>query len=550
MGDTGEGNPEQFQIGAAVAAKCAASGCDFVQLLGDNIYPSGPTSTTDGQWQDKFELPYAAIPGPIFAVLGNHDYGGDGAGFEFDKGQISVDYTAVSAKWKMPATFYHHAVQHTEFFALDTNMQMYGQDAQQRSSVLSWLNSSTAKWKIAIGHHAYLSNGPHGNAGEYEGLPFVPVISGTGVKSFMEDIVCGRADVYISARDHNLQWLQPTCNGTELLVSGAGSKLTELVARNPVHFEALTIGFVYVVIQDSTLTAEFIDRNGTVLFTRSITKTIGGGGDDDDPTCPGDPACPAQPLDFVFLVDTTADMASSINNLKSALVSFTTALSLRPNTAVGLAEFRDFPTAPFGSFVGLVRDQPYQLVTPLTSLTTNLAAVTAGINALQSPGNAGDILESGHEALYQLATGAGTVEGAASVPPSDIGFRAGSKRFVIVITNADFHSPGDYPFPTYGATEAVQALNVIDATVVGMAVDDDDNPFNSSASRGVLEHYAVHTGAVVPPSAFNETTMCKTGLNGTQVAVPSDGLCRLVFDVARNGSGFSTAIIGALLLVP
>ncbi|HJU42263.1 MAG TPA: metallophosphoesterase [Vicinamibacterales bacterium] len=272
MGDTGKGNDAQYQVGAAVAAKCAASGCDFVHLLGDNIYDNGPDSTNDPQWQTKFELPYAQVQLPFFAVLGNHDYGGEGAGYEFQKGQISVDYTAVSTKWKMPTTFYRHAVQHTEFFALDTNMQMYMQDAQQRASVGSWLSASTAKWKIAVGHHPYRSNGPHGNAGNYEGVPFIPIASGAGVKDFMEDIVCGRADIYLSAHDHSLQWLVPTCDGTELIVSGSGSSPTTLPGANPVHFQSLSLGFVYVTIQDSTFTAEFIDQNGAVLFTRSITK--------------------------------------------------------------------------------------------------------------------------------------------------------------------------------------------------------------------------------------------------------------------------------------
>jgi hypothetical protein len=93
------------------------------------------------------------------------------------------------------------------------------------------------------------------------------------VKDFMDDIVCGRADVYLSAHDDSLQWLQPTCNGTELLVSGTGASSTSLEGVNPVHFQSLSLGFVYVVIEDSTLTAEFIDQNGTVLFTRSITKS-------------------------------------------------------------------------------------------------------------------------------------------------------------------------------------------------------------------------------------------------------------------------------------
>jgi hypothetical protein len=175
--------------------------------------------------------------------------------------------------------------------------------------------------------------------------------------------------------------------------------------------------------------------------------------------------------------------------------------------------------------------------------------VSAALNALQA-GGGGDILDAGHEALYQLALGAGTVEGSANVPPSNIGFRAGSKRIVIVITNGDFHSPGDYPFSARGAADAIQALGLVDATVVGVAVDDDNDPENIRSSRGVLETYATQTGAVVPPSAFNETSMCKTGFNGSPVAVPVDGLCRLVFDVAFDGSGLSQAVLMAMLLVP
>ena len=271
QGDPGDG---QNAVAAAIAAKCAASGCDFVQLLGNNFYDNGVVSTTDALWQVAFEQPYAAIDRPFYAVLGNHDYGGNGGGYEFEKGQHQVDYTAVSSRWKMPAKFYRHAVGHVEFFALDTNMQMFGQDAQQRVSVQSWLTGSTGRWKIAVGHHPYKSNGSHGNAGNYDGQPsFIPIISGTSVKSFLEDVVCGKADVYLSAHDHSLQWLQPTCNGTELLVSGAGSKATELPGTNPVHFQSLSLGFVYIVIQDNTFTAEFIDQNGTVLFTRTLSKS-------------------------------------------------------------------------------------------------------------------------------------------------------------------------------------------------------------------------------------------------------------------------------------
>jgi hypothetical protein len=229
-------------------------------------------SVNDSQWAEKFEAPYSALPYEFFAVLGNHDYGGNGSGFEVAKALLQVAYTDLSTKWRMPARHYHRSVGHVEFFALDSVAQMFGDDAAQRADVAAWLAASSARWKIAVGHHAYLSNGAHGNAGEYDGLPFVPIVNGAGVKDFMDDVVCGNVDVHIGAHDHNLQWLESTCDGTELVVSGGGSSTTELEGSNPTRFEASAIGFLYVVIDGDTLTGEFIDPSGTSLFSRTITK--------------------------------------------------------------------------------------------------------------------------------------------------------------------------------------------------------------------------------------------------------------------------------------
>jgi tartrate-resistant acid phosphatase type 5 len=272
FGATGEGDDKQRAVAAAVQAKCAASGCDFLQLLGDNIFDSGVESVTDGQFHAKFEDPYAQLDLPFFMILGNHDYGGAGAGYELQRAQYQVDYTAHSARWRMPATYYRRVAEHVDVFALDTNAQLWSRDAQQRVDVGAWIAASTATWKIAVGHHSYLSNGEHGNAGQYEGIPFIPIVSGATVKSFLDEIVCGTTDLYLSAGDYNLQWLEPTCSGTELIVSGGGSKTRPLEGSNATRFQSETLGFVYVDIQGKTLTAEFIDSAGTVLFTRTITK--------------------------------------------------------------------------------------------------------------------------------------------------------------------------------------------------------------------------------------------------------------------------------------
>jgi tartrate-resistant acid phosphatase type 5 len=271
MGDTGTGSPDQHKIANAISAKCAKDGCDFVQLLGDNLYDSGASSVNDTIWQEKFETPYAAINLDFFAVLGNHDYGGGGAGTDFPKGKNEIDYTKKSTKWKMPAAYYHHVKSNVEFFALDTNMQLFGQDSSQKTDMNAWIAASTAEWKIAFGHHPYKSNGPHGNAGKYDGIP-IPPVSGSGVKSFLENVVCGKVDVYLSGHDHSQQWLNESCKGTELAVSGAGAKTTELGGNNPSLFQSLELGFLYIVIDGKKLTAEFVDENNVVEFTHTTTK--------------------------------------------------------------------------------------------------------------------------------------------------------------------------------------------------------------------------------------------------------------------------------------
>ncbi len=271
MGDTGTGSNDQLKIGNTISALCQTRGCDFVQLLGDNLYDSGASSVDDTIWQDKFEVPYAAVNLDFWAVLGNHDYGHNGLGTDWGKGKNEIEYTKKSTKWKMPAAYWERTVENVHMIGLDTNMMMFGQDSNQKKDIPSWITKSTAPWRIAFGHHPYKSNGPHGNAGTYDKIPIGPP-SGNGVKSFLEDNICGKVDLYLAGHDHSRQWLNVSCKGTELAVSGAGAKATELEGSNPALFQSLELGFLYIVVEGKKLTAEFIDENGKTEFTHTITK--------------------------------------------------------------------------------------------------------------------------------------------------------------------------------------------------------------------------------------------------------------------------------------
>lgn len=283
LGDGGEGNTTQTKVAQVAKDVCESKGgCSFAIYLGDNIYDSGVSGIDDLQFKAKFEEPYSILPFHFYVVLGNHDYGGNGAGYEFWKAQAQVDYTMVSTKWTMPDKFYKFSTPLdagpaggpiATFFALDTNAVMYGDDEDQRDWLKTESEGAPPGWKFALGHHPYVSNGQHGNAGEYEGIPGIPIVSGKNVKEFFEDVVCDKVDVYFSGHDHNRQWLEPTC-GTEFIVSGTAAKTTGLKDRGtPKFFEKdQKGGFLLVELTIAELKGTFYDEDGVEEFTRTVGK--------------------------------------------------------------------------------------------------------------------------------------------------------------------------------------------------------------------------------------------------------------------------------------
>ncbi len=300
MGDVGTGSDKQHAVAARIKDKCDADGCQFVVLLGDNIYDSGVDGTMDDQWRTKFREPYANIDLPFYAVLGNHDYGGEdpvfgtdqgGLGNEFDVGLHEVAYAQIDPKWNMPATHYTFQYGNVGFIMLDTNSILWDDTTHgdQRSwypTALSQL--SGADWIMAAGHHPLLSNGSHGNAGSYESIEILGVdlpitqwlgidqLNGSNVKDFFDNTMCGTVDVSFSGHDHNRQWLNENdkfCGG-ELIVSGAGAKTKGWgVGGNEFHWQDETKpGFMYIVIDGDNFTGQFIDMDGVMNYERSFTR--------------------------------------------------------------------------------------------------------------------------------------------------------------------------------------------------------------------------------------------------------------------------------------
>lgn len=278
LGDAGEGNDGQYAVADAIAEVCARDGCDFALYLGDNFYDDGVHAIDDGQFQAKFELPYADLDFPFYVVLGNHDFGE--IPLQFWRTDFQVEYTQHSTKWTMPAHHYAFTAGDAVFFGLDTNGIMLSLDggAQQRWIRRQLVKHGSVPWKLAYGHHPWKSNGQHGNAGNYEGAFFdvTGVVRGAEVESFFQKELCGEIDFYLCGHDHNLQWIEagPRC-GVELIVSGAGSKTTDLVGRdeNPTLFETDAVeGFTWIELDGTTATIRFYDREARLLYEGVVTK--------------------------------------------------------------------------------------------------------------------------------------------------------------------------------------------------------------------------------------------------------------------------------------
>jgi hypothetical protein len=248
--------------------------------------------------------------------------------------------------------------------------------------------------------------------------------------------------------------------------------------------------------------------------------------------------------DVFFSIDNTGSMEGETENIQENLVStiIPGIQGVIPSAAFGVGRFRDFPLDPHG----LTADVPYELEQVVTTDTT---LVSRALDGLPAPNGGLDVPESGFEALYQWAAGAGIaafgMPAFQSNAPDGIGgagFRRDSLPILVHITDSIAHAPEDYAAFPYD--QAVEALNGIGARVIG--INSLENQGTEFEPRAQLEALAVATDATIPPDAHGE---CNTGLDGgTHEPVDVNGAarCPVVFDVATDGSGLSSLVVDAI----
>ena len=282
IGDFGTGAADQQKVAAAMKKFVTDKGIQTsgLLLLGDNFYSLDKSgfSTDSPRWKAGIEEMYPAevFSGPMWAVLGNHDYH-DNPGGE----KVQLAYAAKpGVRWKMPSKWYRFDLGPADkplvtFICLDTNLPAVsgGVDKKKktmRSSMtaaeeqeqLAWLKAelatSRAPFTIVVGHHPLYSNGSHGDTKalleQWEPL-------------FEEH----KVHAYLCGHDHDLQHLEMKGRFTTHLLSGGGGASTrKLSGTHKVPFGKDVHGFTHLQITADALTFTHHSADGTVLH--SVTK--------------------------------------------------------------------------------------------------------------------------------------------------------------------------------------------------------------------------------------------------------------------------------------
>lgn len=277
IGDVGNRDWIQGTIARGVHAACDGQ-CDFVVLLGDNLYDEGVADETDAERLACIVERYPSDH--AYLVLGNHDYRISAPLLSRARNQLRWirEDTAPDGGTEARGGFHFYRLQAgpVDLIGLDTNYLVRSKLRVDYEDLLGWLGRlqhRSGRWTIVMGHHPYASNGAHGNAGAYRdgGLRIWP---GRFFQFFMQKHVLGRADLYLAGHDHNLQFFSRLQGmDTAQVVSGAGAKCrVRGDATNVADMERYGYGFAIVEATSEALTVRFHDFRGAPFWAARRTR--------------------------------------------------------------------------------------------------------------------------------------------------------------------------------------------------------------------------------------------------------------------------------------
>lgn len=275
VGDVGKDNAGQKAVAEAMTRLCSEQSCDLGLLLGDNVYDRGILDPKDPKMDRMFRKHYSVLKIPFQVILGNHDNGKWSN--DWERGKAQVGYSQLNPQFVLPSEYYWFETKEMVVVALDTSRLMWDKDVGPQAQVVEeayFRAQKTGKWFVVMGHHPYVSNGKHGNAGKYDGIGFFGPVSGKDLKKFVERYLCGRAALYISGHDHNLQVLDAQQKGCKMIqvVSGSGASVEEWRERNQLMFGALELGYFKLDVTNERIRLQSYNHQNKELYSYELRR--------------------------------------------------------------------------------------------------------------------------------------------------------------------------------------------------------------------------------------------------------------------------------------
>lgn len=285
IGDFGTGSRDQHRVAAAMATMVKQHNRkpDALWLLGDNFYDRdrspGGFSVTSPRWKSVIEDMYPAdvFPGPMHAVLGNHDYHDNPGGQD-----IQLAYARQKGiRWHLPSKWYRVDAGTKDplvtFLCLDSNLpEVSGgknkKAGAERSSLtqaeadaqLAWLKAELAKprapFTIVVAHHPIYSNGEHGDTKAL-------------VRQWDELFQQHRVHAYLCGHDHDLQHLELEGRFTSYVLSGGGGASSRKLSETHKNcFGASRHGFTRLTVTQDALGFSHHTADGKTLHRFSKAR--------------------------------------------------------------------------------------------------------------------------------------------------------------------------------------------------------------------------------------------------------------------------------------
>jgi len=273
VGDWGRnGEFHQKDVAHQMGLEAAKNHTSFVLSMGDNFYPDGIISTTDPQWNKSFEDIYTnySLNIPWFTAFGNHDYRGNI--------QAQLDYSKISRRWRTTERYYSfektipNSSEKALFVFIDSNPfdetlsrnRHSDLASQNKEAQLEWLEktlaTSTASWKIVIGHHPLYTTGVRRDKMLDVRKVFLPIFEKHKVNA------------YLAGHEHDLQHQKPE-GFTHYFVSGAGSEIRPVTQdEQQTKFAISDHGFMSMQLLKDKLNVQVINFEGKQLYQTTILR--------------------------------------------------------------------------------------------------------------------------------------------------------------------------------------------------------------------------------------------------------------------------------------